>query len=107
MEVPSSFKSMMIKFRFEFVEKIVLVGLITLIFAQIFPSFNGTNIQIILGVTFVILANAVFSYMIMQSSRLNNSMINKFFPMFILNSFAAVIFANIMPQVLKLHLQAI
>ena len=82
--------------RHEFIEKIIFVGLISIIFAQVFPNFRGTNLEVFTGVTLIILVNAVFSYMIMQSSRFNNALASNFFLMFVVNTFAALTYAKIM-----------
>ncbi len=49
-------------FNLTLVEKIVLVGLLSVIFAQILPDVRSTGIQIILGVAAVVIVNALLSH---------------------------------------------
>lgn len=43
-------------------EKIALVALVSVIFAQILPGFTGTNLQLTVGVTIIVTLNSVISY---------------------------------------------
>ncbi len=43
-------------------EKVILVTLVTLIFAQILPDFGGTNVQLALAVVAVVMLNSFVSY---------------------------------------------
>lgn len=96
MEVPKSLMSFLNQYSMEFFEKIILVGLISIIFAEMLPSYQGTVGQLIMGVLVVIAGNAVFSFIIMHSSRFSSSMLNRFLPMFVVNAFLAFIYAAIM-----------
>jgi hypothetical protein len=96
LEFPKSFAAFLQKYRYEFAEKIILVGLISFIFAQIFPNLRATNMQVVVGVTVVILANALFSYIIMRSPKLNISILDRFFPMLVLNTFVALVYVRIL-----------
>ncbi len=96
MEIPKSITSYLNKHRIEFTEKIILVGIISIIFAEMLPSFQGTVGQLIAGILVVILGNAVFSYLIIHSSRFTNSLVNRFFPMLVVNTLLAFLYANIM-----------
>jgi hypothetical protein len=96
METPKSLMKYFEKYRSEFIEKLVLVGLVSIIFAEMLPSFQGTIFQLIVGVSLVILGNAVFGYVLLHSSKFGTSILNKFFPMFIVNACLAFLYANIM-----------
>jgi hypothetical protein len=43
-------------------EKIALVALVSIIFAQILPGFTGTNLQLAAGVTIIVALNSAISY---------------------------------------------
>lgn len=96
LELPKSYIAMLRKFRLEFIEKIIMVGLISLIFAQMFPSLKGTNVQVVLGVGVVILVNAFFGFLIMKSKIFNVSILERFIPMFVINSFVAIIYVRLL-----------
>lgn len=101
---PSSYKNLMKVYKKQLAEKIIFVSLITVIFASIFPSFNGSNLNIILGVTFVIIANSICSYIILKSKNLSNSLIENFVFMFILNTVIIVVFINIINKSQEINL---
>jgi hypothetical protein len=49
-------------------EKIVLVGLISVIYGQTLPGMEATNVQLFVGVTVVVLANAAFTLVLARRS---------------------------------------
>jgi hypothetical protein len=46
------------------VEKIVLVTLVSLCFAQVLPGVQATDLQLAVGVTFVVILNTVLSHLL-------------------------------------------
>lgn len=94
--LPKDFTKLLKLKRNDFIEKIVFVGLIAVIFAHIFPSFQATNVEIFMGVIFIILVNAAFSSLLLKHTGFKIETLNKFFFMFIVNVVAAFIFANIL-----------
>ncbi len=50
------------------VEKIVLVGLISVIYGQTLPGMDATNVQLFIGVTVVVVANAFFTLALARRS---------------------------------------
>lgn len=98
MKVPKNLKKFFGDHRKEFIEKFLLVGLVSIIFAEMLPSFNGTISLLILGVLVVILGNAVFSYALLHSSVFTSSIVEKFLPMFIMNTVLAFLYVNLVSQ---------
>lgn len=49
-------------------EKIVLVGLVSVIYAQVLPDYDGSNVQLFIGVGIIVAVNAAFT--IVASKRL-------------------------------------
>jgi len=96
LETPKSYISLLKKYRFEFTEKIIMVGLISLIFAQMFPTLRASNVQVVMGTSVVILVNALMGYVLLKSSVFSVSTLNKFIPMFVINSFVSIIYVRIL-----------
>jgi hypothetical protein len=91
----NGFKNMLKGYRNDYLEKIAFVSLVLIIFSYVFPNFRGTNIQIIFGVVITILVNAIFSYLLLNSSRFNSKLISNFFLMYVVNTWIMLIYAKI------------
>lgn len=66
-------------------EKIVLVGLITIIFSQLMPAIEASNIAIIAAVAYVITVNAFVSQWLAQRGTHWRSIIQEFLVMAVIN----------------------
>ncbi|WP_244928049.1 hypothetical protein [Nocardioides sp. W7] len=51
------------------VEQMVLLGLLSVVFAQTLPGVEASNVQVFIGVAVVVLVNAVFAVIVVRRSR--------------------------------------
>jgi hypothetical protein len=79
------------------VEKIVLVGLVTVIFAQILPGVVATTLQIMIGVAFVIALNTLLSHWLARRGTEWRSAIVQFLVMIVVNWFFILVYAFLIP----------
>jgi hypothetical protein len=75
------------------VEKVVLVGLVTIIFAQILPGVVATTLQIFIGVAFVIALNTLLSHWLARRGTEWGSLIVQFLVMIVVNYFFVLVYA--------------
>lgn len=83
---PTSYKSLIKSYKKQIFEKIIFVTLISIIFASVFPSFNPRSIEILTGVSFIIVVNSFVGYLILKSNRVSIDLIY---------NFAFVLFVNV------------
>ncbi len=79
------------------VEKVVLVGLISIIFAQILPGVVATTFQIAIGVAFVIALNTLLSHWLARRGTEWGSVIIQFLIMTVVNFFFVLVYAFLIP----------
>ena len=79
------------------VEKIVMIGLVTLIFAQILPNIDGTNWQVLTAVAIVIFLNAVVSHWLAKRGVGWESAAREFVAMAVVNSGIVLLYAWLAP----------
>ncbi|MDW7732825.1 MAG: hypothetical protein SCH66_10410 [Methanolobus sp.] len=72
-------------FNIELIEKITLISLMSIIFAQILPGVQATNSQLAIGVSFVIILNTVLSHWLARSGKEWRSIQREFIVMSIAN----------------------
>lgn len=71
-------------------EKIALVALVSIIFAQILPGFTGTNVQLAVGVAIIVGLNSAISYWFALKGFGWQSAIRQFFALLLINWLIAV-----------------
>lgn len=80
------------------IEKIVLISLITIIFAQILPGVRASNLQLATGMAILIIINTALSHWLVRKGRHWNSIIREFIVMSAVNM-GLVLFINyILPR---------
>lgn len=80
--------------RNHFIEKIIFTGLLVVIFAHVFPSFGGSNLEVALGASFIVIVNAMLSHALIKSTRFKIDIFNSFAAMLVINILAAVFYAK-------------
>jgi hypothetical protein len=80
------------------VEKIVMVSLVSIIFAQILPEIKASNIQIATGIAFVIIINTALSHWLARRGKGRRSTLQEFAVMTAVNFGLIIIFVSIMPS---------
>lgn len=68
------------------IEKIVLISLLTIIFAQILPGVRANNIQISIAVAFIIIVNTALSHWLARRGRHWSSIVREFIVMSLVNT---------------------
>lgn len=66
-------------------EKIALVALVSIIFAQILPGYTGTNVQLAFGVAIIVGLNSAISYWFARKGFGWQSAIKQFFALLLIN----------------------
>jgi hypothetical protein len=79
------------------VEKIAMVSLVSVIFAQILPEVRATNLELAIGVAFVIALNTVVSHWFARRGTEWASMIRQFVVMAVINFGLVLIYSFILP----------
>jgi hypothetical protein len=80
---------------YQFIEKLVFVGIVAIIFAQIFPNLNATLFQIVAGVSIVVIGNALVNYFLISKNRIHKSLGTNFVASLALNLLIAAIYAKL------------
>ncbi len=83
----------------ELFEKVLMLSLIVLIFAQVIPGVRVTNIQLLIAVVIILFANTLFAYYIKKAMNLNLTMVTNFVLMIILNVGLAISYGLIAPSI--------
>ena len=79
-------------------EKIALVSLVSIIFAQILPDVKATTLELAVGVAFVIILNTVFSHWLARRGTTWRSTLEQFVAMVVVNFGLVLIYSFILPQ---------
>jgi hypothetical protein len=79
-------------------EKIVLVALVSVIFAQIMPGMRATNLQLAVGVAFVIILNTVVSHWLSRRGTTWRSTFVEFGAMAVVNFGLALLYIFFLPR---------
>jgi hypothetical protein len=79
-------------------EKIVLIGLTTVIFAQLIPELDASALQIVLGVALIIVANSAVSIWLAQRGTHWNAILIEFAAMAVINFVIVTAFRLILPR---------
>lgn len=80
------------------VEKIVLVSLLSMIFAQILPEVRSTNLQLTIGMAIIIIINTALSYWLARRGTHWRSIIREFIVMTIVNFSIVIAFDFLLPR---------
>ncbi|WP_410510040.1 hypothetical protein RSJ42_07945 [Methanosarcina hadiensis] len=80
------------------IEKIFLISLITIIFAQILPDVRANNIQIAFGVTVFVVINTFLSHWISRRGRHWKSIVQEFIVMSAVNISLVFLFNFLLPR---------
>jgi hypothetical protein len=83
----------------DLVEKIVMIGLVTIIFAQVLPNVRMDNFQVIVAVAFVILLNTVVSHWLARRGVGWESAAREFFAMAAVNFGLVLLYDFLAPRV--------
>jgi hypothetical protein len=81
------------------IEKIALIALVSIIFAQVLPGVEAGNLAIIVGVAIIVAVNAAVSHWLAQRGRDWTSIIQEFVVMSAVNAVLIVAIALILPSV--------
>ena len=79
-------------------EKVVLLGLLSVIFGQTLPGFDGSNLQLFVGVAVVVVINAVFSLAMARRARTVESTALAFLARMVGNVALVVVAAWLLPR---------
>ena len=80
------------------IEKIVMVSLVSIIFAQMLPDVRASSIQITIGVAFIIVINTALSHWLANQGKGWKSTLQEFVVMTAVNFGLILIFGSIMPS---------
>jgi hypothetical protein len=80
------------------VEKIVLVSLLSIIFAQILPEVRSTNLQLAIGMAIIIIINTALSHWLARRGTHWRSIIREFIVMTIVNFGIVLAFDLLLPR---------
>jgi hypothetical protein len=80
------------------IEKIVLMSLITIIFAQILPGVQANNVQIAIGVAIFVVINTSLSHWISRRGRQWKSIMQEFIVMSLVNIGLVFLFNFLLPR---------
>ncbi len=80
------------------IEKVALVSLVSIIFAQILPDVRASNLQLAVGVAFVIILNTVISHWLARRGTDLGSMLRSFIVMAAVNFGLALLYVFLLPQ---------
>ncbi|MGD8804622.1 MAG: hypothetical protein PVH65_02140 [Chloroflexota bacterium] len=79
-------------------EKTVLVALVSIIFAQIMPDMRATNLQLAVGVVFIIFLNTVISHWLSRRGTTWRSVLVEFGAMAVVNFGLALLYIFLLPR---------
>jgi uncharacterized membrane protein len=80
------------------IEKIVLISLITIIFAQILPGVRASNLQLATGMAVLIIINTALSYWLARKGRYWSSIIREFIVMSAVNMSLVLLINYLLPR---------
>ena len=80
------------------IEKIVMVSLVSIIFAQILPEVQASNLQIAEGIILIIIINTALSHWLARRSKGWKSTLQEFAVMTAVNFSLTLVFFSIMPS---------
>lgn len=99
----SGAKSLRFKLYPEILEKIFFVGLVCVVFSQLFPSFNGAPLRVFLGAGLVVAIGAGISYMLRAKWMRHLPIALRILAMIIPNTILIVIYSQIVAPGRNLH----
>lgn len=76
-------------------EKVAMLSIITIIFAQILPGVQGTNVQVAVGITIFVIVNAFVSHLLALRGVGWESMTREFAVMAVINTLIMYLFVQI------------
>ena len=79
-------------------EKIVLVGLVSIIFAQILPGVQASNLEVAVAVAFVIIFNTVISHWLARRGTEWHHALTQFIVMGVINFGLVLLYAFLLPN---------
>jgi hypothetical protein len=79
-------------------EKIVLVSLVSIIFAQVLPGVRASNLELAVGVAFIIVINTALSHWLARRGTEWTSMVREFFIMAAVNFGLVLVYAFLLPN---------
>jgi heme/copper-type cytochrome/quinol oxidase subunit 4 len=85
-------------FNMALVEKVVLVGLVGIIFAQILPDVRASNLELAVGTAFVIILNTVVSHWFARRDTEWSSTIVQFVVMAVINFGLVLLYSFLLPS---------
>jgi hypothetical protein len=80
------------------VEKIVMVSLVSMIFAQILPDVQSTFLQLAIAVAFLIIVNSLLSHWLARRGREWSSILREFFVMSVVNFGLVLVSFFVLPR---------
>jgi hypothetical protein len=80
------------------VEKVVLVSMVSLIFGKILPNRTGNDLQLVVGVTFIIILNTVISHWLARRGREMHHILSQFVVMAVVNFGLALLYVWLLPS---------
>lgn len=85
-------------FNMVLIEKIILVSLVSIIFAQVLPEVQATNLQLAFGVAFVIILNTVVSHWLARRGTEFKHVLVQFVVMVVINFGLALLYVFLLPS---------
>ncbi len=85
-------------FNVALLEKFVLIGLISLVFGKILPGRTGSDLQLLVGIAFVVVVNAFLSQWLARRDRGIESAMRQFLVMVVVNFGLALFYILILPS---------
>ena len=79
-------------------EKVVLVSMVSLIFGKILPDRTGTDLQLIVGIAFIIILNTVISHWLARRGREWHHALSQFAVMAVVNFGLALLYVWLLPR---------
>jgi len=79
-------------------EKIVLISLLSIIFAQVLPDVRANNVQLTIAVAFIIIVNTALSHRMSRRGRHWKSIMQEFIVMSLVNVGLIVLFSFLIPM---------
>jgi len=79
-------------------EKIVMVSLVSIIFAQVLPGVQASNLAIAVGVAFVIIINTVLSHWLARRGTHWASALREFVVMAVVNFGLVLVYSFLLPN---------
>lgn len=80
------------------IEKIILVSLVSIIFGQVLPGREASNLQLVVGVAFIIILNTVISHWLARQGTEWQHTISQFIVMAAINFGLALLYVFLLPR---------